>query len=208
MKIIDISMDIHEDMPVYKNKQEKKPLLARTRTIEQGANESKITLDLHTGTHADAFYHMTEAGRTIDQMDLDAFIGSCLVLDFTKEKTITRESIIQKKKIIKKLDIILLKTRAAPLQTFNPEFCYLDSSGASYLAKKRVKCVGIDTLGIERNQPGHETHTILFRNSVAIVEGLELSKVKEGRYFFIGAPLKIVKGDASPIRAFLIDKKP
>ena len=99
----------------------------------------------------------------------------------------------------------MLKTRKKLLKKFNKNFTYLDKTGAKYLAGKKIKCVGIDNLGIERNQPKHETHTILFKNDVAVVEGLELSKIKPGRYFFIGLPLKIKDGDASPIRAVLVE---
>ena len=41
---------------------------------------------------------------------------------------------------------------------------------------------------------------------IPVVEGLELSMISSGRYCFIGLPLKIKNGDASPIRAVLVDK--
>lgn len=214
MKIYDISMEIGKDMPVYKNKDEKKPKIEATRTIDQGANESRINIESHTGTHADAYYHMIGDGKTIDKIELGKFVGECFVADFSnKTDNIAMEDLnelFNKKAknngqaFIKKDDILLLKTRNKPMESFDFNFTYLDKSGAEFLAKMKVKCVGIDNLGIERDQPGHQTHKILFEKGIPIVEGLELSKIKQGRYFFVGMPLKIKNGDGSPIRAILM----
>jgi arylformamidase len=209
MKIYDISMEIREGMVIYKNKPEKKPTIKVTRTLKQGSNESKLEIESHTGTHADAYFHMLTKGKTMEKMDLGKFIGDCVVLDFTKVKnnTISIKNLQKNKKLkINKHDIVLLKTRNKPLKKYNKNFTYLDKTGAKFLAKKEVKCVGIDNLGIERNQPKHETHKILFNKDIPVIEGLELSKIKVGRYFFVGLPLKIKHGDGSPIRAVLVEK--
>jgi arylformamidase len=211
MKLHDISMTIHNGMPVYKDKPEKKPHIRRTRTLEDGANESSITMDSHTGTHMDAFYHMLNNSKKIHEMPLEKCIGDAVVLDLTKIKgAITEDSLdaaLKKTKInIDKNSIVLLKTRAKPMRSFDFKFTFLDKSGAVFLSKKGVKAVGIDQLGIERGQPNHETHDILFKRHIPVFEGLELSAIKPGKYFFIGLPLKIKDGDGAPVRAILIEK--
>ena len=206
MKLYDLSPEISEDMAVYKNNPDKKPKLITVRTLKEGANESRLEIDAHTGSHVDAPYHFLEKGRTIEKISLDKFIGKAVVLDFTKVKDcITKNNFKHKK--IQKNDIVLLKTRNKLDKDFDFDFTYLEKSGAEYLASKKIKAVGIDSLGIERSQPGHETHKILLKEGIIIFEGLELSKVKEGKYFFYGFPLKIRKGDASPVRAVLVDYK-
>ncbi len=223
MKIYDISMEIREDMPIYKNKEEKKPKITLTRTLEQGANESRLEIESHTGTHADAFFHMLASGKTIDKIEPGKFIGECIVLDFSnirekiamedlRNKEEANKKTLKKNKgknalIIQKNDIVLLKTRDKPMEKFDFNFAYLEKSGAEFLASKKVKCVGIDNLGIERSQQGHETHKALFIKGIPVIEGLELSKIRQGRYFFIGMPLKIKNADGSPIRAVLIGKQ-
>ena len=204
MKIYDLSPEISEDMAVYKNRVEKRPKITVTRTIQEGANESKLDIYVHTGSHVDAPYHILNNGKTIEKISLDKFMGKAVVLDFTKVKdSITGNDLKNKK--IQKNDIILLKTKNKAERMFNPNFTYLEKTGAEYLASKKIKAVGIDNLGIERSQPNHETHKILLKNNILIFEGLDLSKVKQGRYFFHGLPLKIRKGDASPVRAVLLD---
>ena len=203
MKIYDLSQEISEDMIVYKNNTEKRPKITATRTIKEGANESRIEIDSHTGSHVDAPYHMIFNGDTIERMPLEKFMGKAIVLDFTKRNSSITSNNFKKVKIQKK-DIILLKTKNKYEKKFNINFTYLEKSGANYLASKQIKAVGIDSLGIERNQPNHETHKILLKNNILIFEGLDLSKIKQGKYLFYGFPLKIRKGDASPIRAVLI----
>ncbi|MBS3102320.1 cyclase family protein [Candidatus Woesearchaeota archaeon] len=205
MKIYDISMEINENIVVWKNKENKRPKFMITAAYDKdGMNESRIDMDLHTGTHADSYFHMLANGNKINEMALDKFIGSCIVLDFTSIKDkITISDLKKLNKRIKKRDIVLLKTKKKPAKEFDFNFTYLEKSGAEFLANKKVKAVGIDSVGVERSQAGHETHKILFKKNIPIIEGLELSKIKPGRYFFIGLPLKIKNGDASPIRAVL-----
>lgn len=209
MKIFDISMAIHNAMPVYKDKPEKKPHIRKTRQLEDGANESSITMDSHTGTHMDAFYHMLGSGKKMHEMPLEKCIGESLVLDLSKVKGAITESILintLKKISIEKNTILLLKTRTKPMRSFDFKFTFLEKTGAAYLAKMGIKAVGIDQLGIERGQEHHETHDILFKKNIPVFEGLELSSITQGTYFFIGFPLKIKDGDGAPTRAVLLDK--
>jgi arylformamidase len=75
---------------------------------------------------------------------------------------------------------------------------------ARYLVDCGVKLVGIDYLSIEKygNMPAN-THHVLLRNGVIIVEGLDLSDVEAGDYELLALPLKIKDGDGSPARVIL-----
>ena len=202
MKIYDLSPEINEKMAVYKNKVETRPKITIVRTLKEGTNESKIEMHVHSGSHVDAPYHMLGNGKTIEQINLSKFMGQCVVLDFTSVKdSITKKHLMKSK--INKNDIVLLKTKNKAEKKFNFNFTFLEKTGAEYLASKKVKAVGTDNLGIERSQPNHPTHKLLLSKNIPIFEGLDLSKVKQGRYLFYGFPLKIKKGDGSPVRAVL-----
>jgi len=100
----------------------------------------------------------------------------------------------------------LFKTKNSALKNnapFDPEFIYLDKTGAKYCVEQKIKAVGIDYLGIERNQPGHETHALLLENNIGIIEGLRLAHAEADQYFLICLPLLIPGADASPARAIL-----
>ena len=207
MKIYDISLEISEDMGVWKNKDDKRPKIEVTSTIRTGnSNESRLQLDAHTGTHVDAPFHFLQNGKRIDKVPIEKFLGECVVIDLTNIKNhgIEKKDLIKSK--IRKDDIVLLKTSNKYNKKFDFNFVYLAASGAKFLASKKIKGVGISALGIERSQPSYDTHKSLLGKGIMIFEGLELSKIKEGRYFFIGLPLKVKDGDASPIRAVLVKK--
>jgi arylformamidase len=70
-----------------------------------------------------------------------------------------------------------------------------------------VKTVGIDYLSLVEFDGGkkateaHETAN----QEMTVIEGLDLSKVKGGKYTFSGMPLKM-HTDGAPMRAVLIDE--
>ncbi|MBI2658727.1 cyclase family protein [Candidatus Woesearchaeota archaeon] len=206
MKLYDLSPEINEEMAVYRDKPENKPRVRVVATIKKGgiANESRFDLYAHTGSHVDAPLHFLDDGVAIDRLGLDRFMGKAVVLDFTKVKNAITKNILRNSKIkIQKNDIVLLKTRNNPIKTYDYKFVFLEKSGAKYLASKKVKAVGLDSLSIERDQHDYSTHKILLKNNMPIFEGLDLSKVKQGNYLFYGFPLKI-KAEGSPVRAVLV----
>jgi len=204
MVIYDISMTIEKKMGVYKNKEEKRPIIKFDRKIPKDTiNESSLYMNLHTGTHIDAPFHVDDMGDTIDVIDLNKLITKCRVIDLTRVVDgITKEELIDKN--IQPGEFLFLKTRNSFTEEFEPGFVYVEKSGAEYLAGKEISGVGIDSFGIERSQPGHETHKILFNKGIIIIEGVRLKEIGEGEYFMCALPLKIKGVDGSPARIVLI----
>lgn len=205
MAIYDISMEIHENMMVYKNKVEKKPhRKIILKHDEVGINESRMFIDLHTGTHIDAPFHMLADGYTIEKMDIRKLMRKVSVVDLTEvTERIEEKDLINK--AIPENSFILLKTKNSFTDKFSNEFVFLEKTGAEYLRSKSIQGVGIDSLGIERSQPGHPTHTILMESGCIIIEGLRLKDISEGEYFMYALPLKIRGGDGAPARVVLED---
>ena len=155
MKMYDVTGAIFEGMTVYKNKPEKQPSF---KTFKNGyVTESRIELDVHTGTHVDAPLHMVTNGETMESIPLDKLVGMCKVLDLTHlEERITRADLEQLE--LQKNDFVLFKTRNSFEEEFSFTFVYLAEDGADYLTQLGVRGVGTDALGIERSQEGHPTH--------------------------------------------------
>jgi len=206
MKIIDISMDIDPNIQVYKNKEEKIPVFTLESTHKENSfHESKIEMNMHTGTHMDAPLHMIEGGKRIKDTVLEKLITPCKVFDFTNVSGgITKEDLETRE--IEEKDFVLLKTKNSLTEEFIYDFIYLEKSGAEYLKNKKIKGVGIDALGIERDQPDHETHKILLGNDIPILEGLRLKGVPEGEYVLLALPIKIPEAEGAPVRAVLLEK--
>lgn len=204
MKIYDISMPVSYDMPVYKGKDEKRPIITvRSDFSNAAVFESGINMNMHTGTHVDCPLHIFEGGSTVDQIDLSKVVTKCKVLDFVDvENKISIDDL--EKKNIERGDFVLLKTKNSTSDILEAEYIFLDKSGAEYLESKGVIGVGIDALGIERSQPDHETHKILLGSDIVIIEGLRLAEIEAGEYMLVAAPILIPCVEAAPVRAVLI----
>ncbi|MDW7740595.1 MAG: cyclase family protein [Bacillota bacterium] len=214
MILYDISMTISPDITVYKNRVEKKPVFKETRNfLNNSVYETRIDMDLHTGTHIDMPLHLYPDGDASDKWNINQFLTNCLVLDFTVEKGVPlTDQHLEKKlhdfKTSNQLELneksILLKTNNSIQEKFDFNFTYLDQSGAAFLAEKSISGVGIDTLGIERNQPCHETHKLLLKTGIWIIEGLRLHEVPQGEYILVILPLKLQGVEAMPARAVIL----
>ena len=203
MSWVDVSIKITPDMIVYKNRKEKKPIFETSASFENnGVYETNITMNLHTGTHIDFPKHTLENGGTSLEFDVSKLIRSVKVFDMTNvSSAITKEDIDTLS--IGEDDFILFKTINSFDKTFNFEFIYLAKDAAEYLANKKISGVGIDALGIERNQEGHPTHNILLGQGIIILEGLNLEEIEHDNYDMICLPLSIDDVEALPVRALL-----
>ncbi len=205
LKIYDISMMIHNDMQVYKNKEEKKPDFKVTSDYDTGSHyETRISLDTHTGTHFDAPLHMVKGGETIENQDLYHCITPCKVFDLSSvNDRITAEDI--KHLDIEENDFVIFKTKNSFTEEFDVNFIFIEKTAAEYLRDKKIKGVGLDALGVERAQPHHETHKELLGNGITVLEGLRLKDIEAGKYTLCALPLKIKGLEGAPARAVLLD---
>lgn len=206
MNILDISWPLTSDMTGYKDR--KDFAVEHIKTFENDqVRQTTICLSSHAGTHVDAPAHFLQEGATVEKTDLKALIGPCKVLDCTHiNERITDQDL--EKFPIGAADIILLKTNNSFYEAtapFNSNFVYVDESAAHYLVEKKIKTIGIDYLGIERNQADHQTHRLLMKNNITIVEGLRLAEVTATHYQFVCLPLAVIDTEAAPARAVLLE---
>lgn len=209
MKIHDVSMLIEPDMMVYKDKPSKKPIFENMGNHSTGvSHETKVSLDIHTGTHIDMPLHMIEEGKTMDTFDFSRLMTNAKVFDMTHltDPVITADD-ISAFEIIKD-DFIIFKTKNSFYDKtlgFEYEFVYVDESASRLLKDKGVNGVGIDALGIERAQDNHLTHKLLLEDDIIILEGLELANIEEGEYQLIALPIKLKGTEGSWVRAVLVE---
>lgn len=166
---------------------------------------SNIKLSAHLGAHTDAPNHYHKDGAGIHRADLHLYMGLCQVISVSLPRGervlpdhIKNVSILSKR--------VLFKTGSFPNPySWNDDFNSLSPELADYLAKKGVTLLGIDTPSIDPcDSKGLETHNAVFRNKMAVLEGIVLDQAADGLFTLIALPLKIVDGDASPVRAILL----
>ena len=124
------------------------------------------------------------------------------------ESTIAASS-LQARDIPEGTERLLLKTRNSSLwhgrdRSFRPDFVALTVDAAAWVVARGIRLVGIDYLSIQRFDDGPETHRTLFRGGVTILEGLDLTGVRPGRYTLACLPLRAVGVEAAPVRAVLL----
>jgi arylformamidase len=167
---------------------------------------SSLCLGSHSGTHIDAPAHYLPQGTGIDLMPPEATIGRARVIEIWDTRSITRKELVPHR--IQQGERILFKTRNSSrvwhTDTFTEDYVHISTEAAQYLVQCGIKTAGIDYLSVgSYSRGGAETHLILLEHGIWIIEGLELSRVKQGTYELICLPLRIDGGDGAPARAIV-----
>ena len=206
MEWIDITVPLREGMVHWPG--DAPVQVKRLRSIGESdtLTLSEITLGSHSGTHIDAPLHFLQDGVGVDKMSFDTTIGPAHVIEIHDTKSIRREELAAYD--IQSGDRILFKTinseRCWKTDSFIKDYVFLSMEAAAYLVDKGIRLVGIDYLSIGGYQSdGIDTHKVPLQAGIWILEGLDLSQVKEGKYELICLPLKIEGCDGSPVRAIL-----
>lgn len=184
--------------------------MERVSDMGQGdsCNVSTLSMSVHTGTHVDAPSHFVADGRTVDKLLLKVLFGRAYVLHLPDTDLVTAQVLAQAE-LPPRTRRVLLKTRNSDYWLeeqldFQSEFVALSSDGAQYLVDRGVQLIGIDYLSVAPFNESERIHQIILGAGVVILEGLDLSRVSEGRYNLYCLPLKLEGLDGAPARAVLI----
>jgi arylformamidase len=182
--------------------------IAPLKDMERGgsSNVGMISMSTHTGTHMDAPRHMLRDGESLDALPLEATIGPARVIEIRDRESIKAAELLEHR--IRRGERILFKTYGSARRwqkpEFDPDYVYVTAEAARFLASRGVRTVGVDYLSVGGyNESNHETHGILLKAGIWIIEGLNLSGVKPGRYDLVCLPLRVANGDGAPARAAL-----
>jgi arylformamidase len=204
--IYDISPLIHEGLGVFPGDQKFERKHALSFSNNDHLELSSIITTLHIGAHVDAPSHYHPDGKSIEQLDLDLYLGPCQVF---KLRNPTNRVLVED---IKDFEIrtqrILLQTNSFPdPDQWNSDFCGLSEEVVEYFADKKVKLLGIDTPSMDPEADFDiKAHKAIYKRDLRILEGLVLSHVPASEYVLVALPLKIKKAEASPGRAILVEK--
>lgn len=190
MKIYDISQETFS-CKVYPG--DPAPDRQRLAQMEKGDlyNLTAFSMCAHNGTHIDAPFHFLKDGKTVEQMALSVFVGECYVArhcgDVTREDAV---AILQKAGEIPR---VLIAGEA----TVTEEAAQVFADGGICLLGNESQTVGPEDRPMQ-------VHKCLLSKEIALLEGVVLRDVQEGRYFLSAAPLSLSGADGAPCRAYLI----
>lgn len=193
MKLYDISQEVFSCAIYPGDPSPEREILYST---EKGDlyNLSSFAMCAHNGTHVDAPFHFLHNGKTVDQMDLSIYVGTCYVARHKGDVTAADAEEILKK--ANGAERILIGGKA----TVTAEAAEVFGSGG-------IKLLGNEGQTIGPEAAPMQVHLILLGRGIALLEGIVLDRVPEGRYFLSAAPLKLGGADGAPCRAYLIQEE-
>lgn len=204
---IDVSVPLSPDLPVWPGAP--KVSFQRLLDIENGdiANDTNISLNVHTGTHVDAPFHFVSSGYTVEQMPLDILMGAATVVDVSDVETITVD-VLENLALSADTKRLLFRTRNSQLweqanHTFDENFVALTAEAAQWIADQGIRLVGVDYMSVQRFHDGPETHLNLLKAEVTVIESLNLANVSAGEYELICLPMKLAGVEGAPARVVL-----
>jgi arylformamidase len=208
-EVVDLSVKMASmDTPVYPGYPQ--PLRSIFTTVRDNGYASFIwTFAEHSSTHVDSPGHFSDGAPMIDEVPIGKYVGRGLVLDFTNKSprySITRSDIssrIEKsgrKNVGRGWMLFFYTGYGAKSRTGewldHPE---LSEDACNYIVELGVEAVGFDAPG-----PDHQpflAHKILLPKVISIYENLaNLEKVLDKQFLFVGTPLALKGGSASPCR--------
>jgi arylformamidase len=210
-QIVDLSVELKSlDTPVFPGAPQ--PLRATIQTHEEDGYLSYTwSFSEHTATHIDAPAHMVKGGATIDKVPLDRFVGNGLVLDLSDKPNNHRISVVDLERAMAAAGrndrswkgwVLLLYT-GYTAKNRSPEWLKypdLTKEACEFIARMGFSAVGLDSPSPDKHP--YIAHKTLLPRNVAIYENLaNLEKVMGRRFLFVGLPLLLVGGSASPCRA-------
>ena len=193
MKIYDISQEVFS-CAVYPG--DSCPEKQTVYSTQEGDlyNLTNFAMCAHNGTHIDAPFHFLHRGKTVDQMDLDHFVGDCYVA--RHQGNVTADD----------AESILTKACGVPRILIAGE-ATVTAEAAEVFAKGNLKLLGNEGQTVGPEDAPIQVHLILLKQEIVLLEGIVLKDVPEGRYFLSAAPLNLGGADGAPCRAYLIDRK-
>ena len=196
MKIYDISQEVF-GCQVYPG--DPTPEKKRLKSIEKGDlyHLTSFSMCAHNGTHIDAPFHFIQAGKTVDEISLESFVGMTYVAEHHGIVTGDHAAEIinkAKKQNPEAAKRILLKGDAE-----------VSLEAAKVFASSNILLLGNESQTVGPQSAPMAVHLALLGADIILLEGIRLSAVPEGVYFLNAAPLNLSGADGSPCRAVLID---
>jgi arylformamidase len=206
-RLIDVSVLLTPDIATYPGNPQFEITPVHRLAAGDSANNSRLTMGTHTGTHVDAPKHFIDDRPGVDAMSLDLLIGRARVVDMPVRGGVTAKHL---EDAGLREDIrVLLRTPNSKLwnntkEPFHEEYTHLTGEAAKFLVDQGVKVVGVDYLSVEKfHSPAHPAHHALLGANVIIIEGLNLSEAEPGVYEMYCLPLKVKGADGAPARVVL-----
>ena len=195
MEIYDISQEVF-GCNVFPGDPSPERIIKMSISDGEICNLTEFSMCAHNGTHVDAPFHFIDGAKTIDQVDMDRFIGYAYVAEHEGEvsaEDAERFIADAKKCDPKSAERILVKGDAT-----------VTAEAAKVFAREGIKLFGNESQTVGPEDAPKEVHLIMLGAEIVLLEGIRLAHVPKGSYLLNAAPLNLGGSDGSPCRAILM----
>lgn len=182
---------------------------------EHGWNAQMLHLYSHCGTHIDAPTHSEAGDLTIDEVPLSQCMGPAWLVKLDGIAPRTMISVADLGGIVTRFtpgESLIIRTGWSIFvdeAKWRDELPRVSPELARWCVEHHVKLLGVEPPSVA--DVNHlpeliQIHQTLLSGGVLIVEGLtNLDAIFQEKVFFAALPLKPLRGDGSPVRAFAIE---
>lgn len=202
MKIYDIAQEVFGSA-VFPG--DPSPERYECRKIIKGdiCNLTAFKMGAHNGTHVDAPSHFFDGAKTIDEVDLNRFIGYAYVTAHEGEISAEDAEMILKK--AKEAGEQLGKADEFPDKRILVKGnAVVTEEAAEVFAANKLLLFGNESQTVGPESDATAVHLIMLNAEIVLLEGIRLSEIQEGIYFLNAAPINLGGAEGAPCRAVLI----
>jgi kynurenine formamidase/alkylhydroperoxidase/carboxymuconolactone decarboxylase family protein YurZ len=180
---------------------------------------TKVSMPIHAGTHADSPWHSLPDGQTIDQMPLDLFIGPAVKIDL--RKYIEPHARITPEQLIEAAPDVPLRGKIVALYSgwlnqkygtheYYDEYPTPTTEAVQWILDQGAKAIAMDTAidagAASTVEGGFVNHRLVASAGMPLIENVANLGEVPTEFTFIGFPAKYHGRDGAPVRAVaLID---
>jgi arylformamidase len=212
MNITDISPELTASSPVWPGDTALQQEPHFTIGPELAVNVDALKLTAHIGSHIDAPRHVIPDGADVSSTPLESCVGPATVLDVSEQPSDEPISLAQVRTRLAELGIkrpaarLILKRYEQPLTSWDDTIAGVCAEVVHWAAEHGVCLIGLDLMSFDaHNSKDLPAHRAAIANGIVMLEGLQLQHASEGNTTLIALPLRLRGGDASPVRAVLIE---
>ncbi|MBU6377110.1 MAG: cyclase family protein [Gammaproteobacteria bacterium] len=203
-RLHDVSQRLRPELPVWPG--DGRFECAVTAAVAAGSSVTlhRLSMSTQSGTHAECSRHVRDDAVPLDGLELEAFVGECELRDASHARgRVTTADVLAR--LPTRVERVLLRTFSHPAWDRWPEdFTALEPALIDALAARGCRLIGTDAPSVDpATCKALHSHHAAHRAGMAILEGLVLDALPEGRYELIALPLPIAGVEATPVRAVL-----
>jgi arylformamidase len=208
-RLWDISQKLRTDLPVWPGDIPFDCSVTGAVVNGSSVNLHRLTLSTQSGTHAECSRHVRDDAVDLAALDLAAFIGECELRDVSGAQHVNAQGVIPASAVLDRLpsrvERLVLRTFAtSDWHRWPAGFRALDPELIEAIAARGCRLIATDAPSIDPETCKQlRSHHACHRAGMAILEGVVLDGIAEGRYELIALPLPILGIEATPVRAVL-----